>query len=115
MNTQAHVSMPTTAHLDRDAFIAAVKAALKARSGKVWSVKGGKGTAWGWVSICCQPKHLVNGVMTQETCQELATLLGLDRVHDQGVSIAASIAYRAEYLARALGETPAEIAQPYWD
>jgi hypothetical protein len=50
---------------------------------------------------------------------ELCGLLGLENdgrhVSDQGVSIAASGDYYAEYTERAQGRTPTKIAQPYWD
>ena len=42
-------------HLDRNEAIKRIKAALKARSGKSWSVTGGKGTAWGWIKIDTTP------------------------------------------------------------
>jgi hypothetical protein len=46
-----------TATLDRDEAIKRIKAALKRRSGKAWSVTGGKGTAWGWIEIDATPKN----------------------------------------------------------
>jgi len=126
---------------DRNATIKAIKQALQRRSGKTWSVTGGRGTAWGWIEITAPPARRTAGYdlkpdcpdipenyvrndnkypeggsyMTQADKDELKTLLGLDRMHDQGESIAASGDYRREYLARAHGETPAVIAQPYWD
>lgn len=42
----------------RDTFIKAVKKALQTRSGKTWSVTGGRGTAYGWVTISVPPKRL---------------------------------------------------------
>ncbi len=108
---------------DRDLFIKAVKAALKTRSSYPWSVTGGRGTAWGWVEINVAPRDRKfnsdgsegGGHMSPARRAELAALLGLDQVHFQGVSIPSGGKYRAEYLARARGEEPAEIAQPYWD
>ena len=128
---------------DRDEAIARIKAALKRRSGKSWSVTGGKGTAWGWIEINVPPArrtwtnvpkpHNVirldpgrenwdevdtgkpGGFMGPPDRDELAKLLGLPEVHFQGVSIAASSAYREEYISRAEGRTPAKIAEPYWD
>ena len=41
----------TTDSLTRDEAIGRIKASLKARSGKAWSVRGGRGTAWGWITI----------------------------------------------------------------
>jgi len=126
---------------DRDTTIKRIRAALQRRSGKQWSVKGGRGTAWGWIEInaplsrrtwshrlkagavtdrpedyeeydCGEPGHL----MSPSDKAELGKLLGLERpAHDQGVSIAASGDYYAEYIDRAEGRTPAKVAQPYWD
>lgn len=126
---------------DRNATIKAIKAALQKRSGKAWSVTGGRGTAWGWITIDAPPKRKTagydlkpdcpdipenyvrndskypdgGGYMTSADKEELRQLLGLERMHDQGESVGASTDYYREYLARARGETPAEIAQPYWD
>ena len=46
---------------------------------------------------------------------ELGRLLGKESVHFQGVKIAASSDYYREYIERAEGRTPTEIAKPYWD
>ncbi len=35
--------------MDRDEAIKRIRAALKRRSGKLWSVTGGRGTSWGWI------------------------------------------------------------------
>jgi hypothetical protein len=43
--------------VDRDEAIARIKSALKLRSGKTWSVKGNRGTAWGWIDIDAPPKR----------------------------------------------------------
>lgn len=43
--------------LDRNEAIARIKKALKERSGKSWSVTGGRGTAWGWIKIDAPPKR----------------------------------------------------------
>lgn len=40
---------------DRNAVIARIKSALQRRSGKSWSVTGGRGTAWGWITIDAPP------------------------------------------------------------
>lgn len=133
------IAKPTN---DRDEAIAIIRAELKRRTGRTWSVKGGRGTSWGWIQIDAPPArclavhklkagHQNNGTedweevvspenkgrghMTPEDRAILAKALGLDSVHYQGVSIAASSDYRNEYIARAKGQTPAKIAQPYWD
>jgi hypothetical protein len=103
-------------HLDRDETISRIRAALKKRSGKAWSVTGGRGTAWGWISIDAPPKRRTNGGnMTAADQAELATLLGLEHAHCQGVSIPAGYDYRAEYVDRAEGRKPSVCGTPYWD
>jgi hypothetical protein len=100
---------------ERDEFIAAVKAALRERSGKTWSVKGGRGTSWGWVTILAPPARLDEyGGMTDADRAELSELLGKE-VHHQGESIPPGSDYRREYLDRARGIEPTVIAVPYWD
>jgi hypothetical protein len=49
--------MSTQESLTRDQAIKRIKAALKRRSGKEWSVRGGKGTAYGWITIDAPPKR----------------------------------------------------------
>ena len=126
---------------DRNETIATIRKALKARSGRAWSVTGGTGTAWGWIKIEALPRfrtwghRLKAGAITQnpedyepyDTGEpgrnmspadraELGKLLGLaGPCHSQGVSVPSSSEYCREYIARAEGRTPAKIAQPYWD
>lgn len=100
---------------DRNKTIAAIKQALKARSGRAWSVTGGRGTAYGWIRINALPSRCGEfGQMTDADRAELSALLGTP-VTLQGESIPASSAYRREYLARAHGQTPTECGTPYWD
>lgn len=127
--------------MERDETIKRIRTALKRRSGKQWSVTGGRGTAWGWIQIDAPPARrtwshrLKAGVTTDRTEDyeeydtgepgrmmgpqdraELGNLLGFDKpCHCQGVSIAASNDYWQEYIDRAEGRTPTKIAQPYWD
>lgn len=126
---------------NRNAVIARIKAALKARSGKPWSVTGGKGTAYGWITINAPPKRRTyhttrrkgsftnwpedfedtntgqpGGHISPEERRELADLLGLVHpVHFQGTHIMASHDAYREYVDRAEGRTPSKIAEPYWD
>jgi hypothetical protein len=37
--------------MDRKEAVKRIKAGLKAKTGKTWSVTGGRGTAWGWLRI----------------------------------------------------------------
>lgn len=41
--------------MDRNETIKAIKTALQKCSGKTWSVTGGRGTAWGWLTIDAPP------------------------------------------------------------
>jgi hypothetical protein len=126
---------------DRNATIKAIRQALRKRSGKDWSVTGGRGTAWGWLTIDAPPSRRTwksrvvadckdeNGFDVYEQYDtgepggyigpadraELARLLGLESVHHQGVSIASSRDYYAEYIDRAEGRTPRKVGVPYWD
>jgi len=47
-------------YVDRDEAIKRIRAALKKRSGKTWSVCGDRGTAWGWITISAPPRRRVN-------------------------------------------------------
>jgi hypothetical protein len=117
---------------DRDEAIARIRTALKSRSGRAWSVKGGRGTAWGWIKISAPPARLVCGrpgigkacgpdcthgryYMADDDMTVLALLLGKDAIHFQGESIPASSDYRREYVDRAEGRAPSVIGRPYWD
>jgi hypothetical protein len=100
---------------DRDETIKAIRTALKQRSGKTWSVTGGRGTAWGWITISAPPARRVNGYMSDQDRAELAWLLGLRFVTPQGEHVPAGGDYYREYIARAAGLTPEVIGRPYWD
>lgn len=128
-------------HADRDETIRAIRTALKRRSGKTWSVRGGRGTGWGWIRICAPRARLTGervetgerdaagrptyewtdtgeytGGMTEADMRELGELLNLGRLaHHQGVSVPADNAYYVEYIARAEGRSPARTGTPYWD
>ena len=43
--------------MDRAGTIKAIRKSLKRRSGKPWSVTGGRGTAWGWITIDAPPSR----------------------------------------------------------
>jgi hypothetical protein len=93
--------------LDRNEAIRLIRAALKKRSGKSWSVRGGRGTTWGliYISSPARRREFGGGIVAAER-EELAKLLALESVGIQGVSIPASLAYRQEYIARAEGRVP---------
>jgi hypothetical protein len=129
--------------MERNATIHEIKSALQRRSGKTWSVTGGRGTAYGWITIDAPPARRTShcqlkagayssrpedyehvdtgqpgGCMTEADRHELKRLLGDDDMYNiglQGVSIPASNDYYQEYIDRANGRIPSKIATPYWD
>lgn len=126
--------------MTRDDAIKEIKSALRRRSGRSWSVTGGRGTAWGWININVPPalrtSHAMKkpgavydrpedyeeidtgepgGYMTKADRAALGDLLGLPPVHHQGVSIPPQGDYYAEYVDRANGRAPRRVGVPYWD
>lgn len=101
--------------LTRAEAIAKIKAGLKKRSGKVWSVTGGKGTAYGWLTINVPPSKKEGWYMPEAARVELAKLLNLDCVHNQGVSIPSGCDFYREYIDRAEGRVPEKLGVAYWD
>lgn len=101
--------------MDRNEAIREIKQALRARSDRTWSVRGGRGTSWGWIKVTAPPARLDQyGGMTDADRDELSRLLGKP-VHHQGEMIPSGSVYRREYVARARGEQPAVLGTPYWD
>lgn len=104
------------AFIDRDEAIRRIRGALRARTGRTWSVTAGRGTTWGWVTIHAPPARRGEyGTMTGEDCALLAQALGLPFVHDQGAQVPDASDYRAEYVDRAEGRAPAVTGAPCWD
>ena len=131
---------PDAEYLDRAAAIARIRAALKKRSGKAWSVTGGSGTAWGWIKVDAPPARRTwrqregsakdahgypiyedydsgkpGGSLSPSDRAELSALLGLATVHHQGESIPSGGDYYREYVDRAEGRKPSKVGAPYWD
>lgn len=96
--------------------IAAIKSALRERSGKSWSVTARRGSSYGWLNITAPPARLVDyGYMTDADSAELGRLLGRDGpCHMQGELVPASAAHYREFTARAAG-LPFVVAERYWD
>jgi hypothetical protein len=104
--------------VQRDVAIARIKAALKRRSGRSWSVTGGTGTAWGWIRIKSMPKACGRfGEMSAADITELATLLGVsENLVNGGFSVPASSDHRKQAIALATtGTTLGLKAEQYWD
>lgn len=100
---------------DRDAVIATIRAELRRRSGKSWSVTGGRGTAWGWITIQAPPARRQGCYMTDADQAKLAALLGLRNMGPQGVLVPDRKNYRVEYVDRASGRKPSVAGVPDWD
>ena len=96
--------------------VAEIRAGLRSRSARTWSVRHGRGTAYGWITISAPPSRLGRyDEMHRGDCESLAGLLGLASVHDQGVSIPSGSDYYHEYIDRAYGRTPSVFGKAYWD
>jgi hypothetical protein len=110
------VTAPEPRLNDRDVTIAAIRTALRRRTGQAWSVTGGRGTSWGWITVTAPPaRRTEHGYLSDVDRAVLADALGLETVHSQGVSIPAGNDYRTEYVDRAEGRQPSRIGVPYWD
>lgn len=128
--------------MDRNEAIKRIRAGLKARrqpGDPIWSVKGGTGTAWGWIKVNAPPSvrtwsHRLQAGAPDEPgryvqvdtgepghdpspalCARLSELLNLKQIRHQGVSIPASTGHYVEYVARAEGRTPETFGVQYWD
>ena len=102
--------------MDRNEAITRIRTALRRRSGKAWSVTGGKGTAWGWIRIDVPPAFRSESTTLTNRRNELRGLLGFELSrYPSRETVPASSAYYAEYVDRAEGRTPAVYGTPYWD
>jgi len=99
---------------DRNKAITALRAGLRRRSTKTWSVRGGRGTAWGWITVTAPPSRLDQyGGMSKADQEELSRIFR-EHVHHQGISIPASNPYREAYVERVLHGSTSLNPQPYW-
>jgi hypothetical protein len=125
---------------NRDFAANTIRASLKKRSGKPWSVTVGRGTAWGWIRVDAavgrrtwrwvlpagasdSPENYQEidsgqpgGHAGPADRAELAALLGLERLDSyQGVSIPGQSDFYDEFMDRAQGKTPETIGKPHWN
>lgn len=101
--------------MTRDEAIERIKTALKTKTGRAWSVRGGRGSAWAWITVTAPPKRRNEfGYLNQADRAELAKAFQCDSVHNQGITIAASAAHRREFVNRVEGNA-FEVAEAYWD
>lgn len=99
---------------DRNLTIKALRKALKARTGRSWSVTGGRGTAWGWITIQAPPARQDGYSTSEEDREILGQALG-ERVGHQGAFVPASQDHRREILEQAHGLAVSQGASQYWD
>lgn len=98
--------------MDRTAAIAAIRLELRNATGRRWSVRGGTGTSWGWITVTAPPSRMVAGRMSEQDAAELTELFG--EPAGGAISIPASPAHYAQAVNRLRGlDTPAPAA--YWD
>jgi hypothetical protein len=86
-----------------------IRAALKHRSIKKWSVTTSRGTSYGWIRVCAPPSRQVSpSQMSQLDQLELAVLFGMDaaQVGSQGIAIPSTEDAYHEYIDRAEGREP---------
>jgi hypothetical protein len=122
--------------IDRDEAIKRIRQALKQKTGKSWSVTGGRGTSWGWITVQAPPRRRVsvrsipgkenedlyydrveeykaegeNHYTSRAECKELARAFGVDNVHNQGLGIGPD--RREAYVAAVEGVEPEEEEAP---
>ena len=108
---------------DRNEAIAFIRQSLRERSGLDWSVRGDRGTAWGWIQISAPPRRRVgfdgqtpnpDGGLSLADQEILSQLLDCKVYHD-GVSIPAGDDFYQEYVDRAAGRPPTVYGAKYWD
>ena len=111
----AALPVPPGTQYSRDEAIAAISAALKAR-GMRYSIKGGRGTSWGWIRVDILPAvyKTLDETGRKAAYRALADAFGESHAHG-AISIPSSSAHYREYIERARGLQPTKIAQAYWD
>lgn len=100
--------------MTRNEVIAAIKASLKAR-GLRYSVTGGRGTAYGWITVDLLPAWFKN-LSEEKIAEEYRRLnekFGLSS--SSSISIPSGNDYYREYMDRAAGRIPSVLGKPYWD
>lgn len=116
--TETPDEYPPIDHLDRASVILRIRLGLQTRSGKAWSVTGGRGTGYGWITVSSPPARRIRPFdkISEADRRELTELLGLaEPVHHQGYAIPDSYDYYRAAIDRAEGRVPRVIAEPYWD
>ena len=74
-------------YIDRAEACKRIKAGLRARTGRAWSVKGGRGTTWGWIYIQEPKSRTIDGGMSPADQDALRDIFFEGDGHPQGVMI----------------------------
>lgn len=88
-------------YLDRKEVVKRIKAALKRKTGKSWSVHGGKGTSWGYITVEA-PKSRRISYRENPDCADLFNAPWAERVieyRSDGANYNTSLADRTELAA----------------
>lgn len=117
VKTPEVVAEPGPKRYTVDETIREIRAGLKARTGKAWSVRNGRGTGWGWLRISAPPRRTDEyGNMTDEDRAELAEALSIPlHLAHGGVQVMDTPDAYTEYVDRAWGREPSAIGRRYWD
>lgn len=97
-----------------NAAINEVRRALRARSGKAWTVTRQRGTAYGWINVTAPASRQTNYQMSAEDTAELGSLFGLQG-GATSVLIPDTPHHWAEFVERANGRVPMVYGHQYWD
>lgn len=108
--TKKPIKKSSTGMITCQQAIEQIRAALKRRSKKRWSVRTYSGTGYGWIHISSPPsRHKPGGsYMTQEDIDELSRLFNLPAIKcgPQFISVSDTDAHYQEYIDRAEGREP---------
>lgn len=107
----ATLDIPTNLdYSDPIAVAKVIRTALRARSGKTWSVRNDRGTAWGWLTIRVPDSRADN----RDELRELNALFGVSGTSNC-IGVADTPNHRREYVALACGHVPTVHGVAYWD
>ena len=100
---------------DRNTTITALRKVLKRRTGRTWSVTGGRGSSWGWITVNSPPARRDGYSITDEDGTLLMAAFGMEHHRPGTLTIPAGTAHRRVYLQRAHGVPRTFTAEQYWD
>jgi len=94
-------SFPWTTTFDawqRNTTIKALRSVLEVPTGQPWSVTGGRGTSWGWITVDALPARRDGYQITDDDGALLMAAFGMDHRRPGNLGIPTSTAYRRVYL-----------------